>query len=103
MDSKAIVVTPHFFNHAAISCRSAVLAPNCRTGLASRPAGTQTICMSEWISIPAASGLTRLSSGDETGTGTGSDLSRGMLGWAGFLDFLDFFGSSFGTTMDASG
>src|ERR1700722_5354187 len=59
--------------------------------------------MLEWTSIPAASGLTRLSSGDEAGTGMASDLSGDFLGLAGFLGFLGFFGSSFGTTMDASG
>ena len=47
--------------------------------------------MSEWTSIPAASGLTTLSAADEAGTGTGSDLSRGFLGLAGFLGFLGFF------------
>ena len=32
-----------------------------------------------------------------------SDRSRDLLSLAGFLGFFDFFGSSFGTTMDASG
>src|ERR1035438_4313594 len=100
VDSKATVFTPHFVNHAAISRRSAVLAPKCRTGLASRSAGTQTMCMSEWTSIPAASGLMRLSPADEAGTGTGSDLSRGLLDLVGFRRLVDFLGSSFGTTMD---
>ena len=71
--------------------------------MVSRSAGTQTICMLEWTSIPAASGLTTLSPADEAGTGTGSDLSRDFLGAAGFLGFLGFFGCSFGNTMDASG
>jgi hypothetical protein len=59
--------------------------------------------MLEWTSIPAASGLTTLSPGEEAGTGTGRDLSRDFLGLAGFVGFLGFFGSSLGTTMDASG
>src|SRR5208282_3590027 len=63
----------------------------------SRSAGTQTICMSECTSIPAASGLMTWSAAAEAGTGTGSDLSRDFLGLAGFL------GLSFGTTMDVSG
>ena len=53
--------------------------------------------MSECTSIPAASGLMTCSAAAETGTGTGSDLARDFLGWAGVL------GSSFGTTMDVSG
>jgi hypothetical protein len=66
--------------------------------------------MLEWTSIPAASGLMTFSAAAEAGTGTGSDLSRDLLGWAGFLlgwaGFLrrvGFFGSSFGTAMDVSG
>ena len=59
--------------------------------------------MSEWTSIPAASRLTRLSPADEAGTGTANDASRDLLGLAAFLGFFDFFGSSFGTTMGASG
>ena len=45
----------------------------------------------------------------ETGTGTGSDLSRDFLGWAGVLGLVGLLGwagvlgSSFGTTMDVSG
>src|SRR5208283_4809867 len=71
--------------------------PNRRTGLASRSAGTQTICMLEGTSIPAASGLIILSAVAEAGTGTGTDRSRDFLGLVGVL------GSSFGTTMDVSG
>ena len=103
VDSKATVRTRHFFNHATISWRSAVLAPNCRTGFASRSAGTQTICMSEWTSIPAASGLTTLSAAPEAGTGTGTDLTRGLLGLAGFFGLRGFLGCSLGMTMDVSG
>jgi hypothetical protein len=47
--------------------------------------------------------LTTLSPADEAGTGTTSDLSRDLLDLAGFLGFLDFFGSSLGTTMGVSG
>ena len=61
------------------------------------------MCMFEWTSIPAASGLTRLSPADEAGTGTTSDLSRDLLSLAGFLGFLDSFGSSLGITMGVSG
>ena len=45
----------------------------------------------------------RLSGADEAGTGTGSDLARDLLGLAGFLRLLGFFGSWLGTTMGASG
>jgi hypothetical protein len=39
----------------------------------------------------------------EAGTGTGSDLSGDLLGWAGFLGLVGFLGSWLGTTMDVSG
>jgi hypothetical protein len=67
--------------------------------------------MSEWTSIPAASGLTTVSVDEEAGTGTGIDLAGGSLGRVGSLGWLDFlcrrgafgFGSSCGTDRDASG
>src|SRR6516162_3591203 len=39
-----------------MASRSHVLAPKRRTGSGSRSAGTQTMCMSEWTSMPAAWG-----------------------------------------------
>ena len=58
--------------------------------------------MLEWTSIPAASGLTTVSAAEEVGTGTGSDLARGLLGLVGFWGLRGFFGSSLGTTMGMS-
>ena len=49
-------MTPHCFSQSAIACRSQVLAPKRRTGSGSRSAGTQTMCMSECTSMPAACG-----------------------------------------------
>src|SRR5262245_25724665 len=64
----AIVVTPHSASHSAMAVRSQELAPKrrtfgggpavSRTALETRSAGTQTMCMSEWTSMPAALGLT---------------------------------------------
>src|SRR5207249_350213 len=52
--------------------RSQVLAPKLRTGPSgSRPGETQTMCMSEWTSMPAASGWTTFR---ETGVSRGSGL-----------------------------
>src|SRR3954471_22046329 len=96
----ATALMPQAFSHAAISWRSAVLPPNWRTGSASRSAGTQTMCMSEWTSIPAASGLMIFSGAVEVGIGTGTDLARGLAGFRGGLGLLGPFGSSFGMTMD---
>src|SRR5437899_3457321 len=64
----ATVVTPHAANHSAMAVRSQEFAPNWRmfAGKSSdapsawgntRLAGTQTMCMSECTSMPAALGL----------------------------------------------
>src|SRR5713226_9508165 len=61
----ATVVTPHAANQAAMAARSHELAPNLRTFAGKSPeapspsgevrsAGTQTMCMSECTSMPAA-------------------------------------------------
>ena len=108
----ATVLMPQAFSHAAIAWRSAVLPPNWRTGSASRSAGTQTMCISEWTSMPAASGLTTWSGAVEAGTGRWTERSAaradgfgsfGFLGFFGFFGFLGSSGSSWGTTMDLSG
>ena len=52
--------------------------------------------MSEWTSIPAASGLTTLSPSAEAGTATGTDLARELLDLAGVLGFLGLFGPYLG-------
>ena len=78
------------------------MAPNCRTGLVSRSAGTQTMCMLECTSIPAASGLMTVSPAVEARTGTGIDLSGECLGLVDFLGLAGFFGSWLGTTTDVS-
>src|SRR5260370_6301120 len=64
----ATVVTPHAVSQAAMAARSQEFAPNLRT-CAGKPAdalsawsetespGTQTMCMSECTSMPAAWGL----------------------------------------------
>jgi len=68
VDSIATVVTPHDFNHWAMAIRSQEFAPNRRTLTGRPPASpvadgetlsalTQTMCMSECTSMPAAFGL----------------------------------------------
>ena len=61
------------------------------------------MCMLEWTSIPAASGLMTCSAAFEAGMGMGNDRSGASLGLVGFLRLARFFGSSFGTTMEVSG
>src|SRR5262245_32823131 len=105
----ATALMPHAFSHVAIAWRSAVLPPNWRTGSASRSAGTQTMCISEWTSMPAASGLTTWSGAVEAGTGRRTERSAaradgfGSFGFLGFFGFLGSSGTSWGTTMDLSG
>ena len=54
------------------------------------------MCMSEWTSIPAASGLMTWSGAVEAGTGTRTERSAARadgFGFGfGFLGFLGFFG-----------
>src|SRR5438128_9895793 len=50
----ATVVTPHWVNQSASTCRSVVKALNSRTETTSRPSGTATRWRSEPMSMPAA-------------------------------------------------
>src|SRR5580692_8713468 len=90
----AMVVTPHSVNQSAMATRSQELAPNWRTFAGKPPAstsavdgtrsaGTQTMCMSECTSMPAALGL-------RTSSVTG--WSRGGRG--GFSEILTLAGLS---------
>src|SRR6516165_4245713 len=77
----ATVVTPHSASQSAMAVRSQELAPNERTFAgapaawagagATRSAGTHTMCMSEWTSMPAALGLR---------TGKAAGCARGGCG-----------------------
>src|SRR6516165_10747948 len=58
--------------------------------------------MSEWTSIPAASGLTTASAAAEAMTGMGNDLSGDLSDWVGLLRLFGLFESRSGTTMDLS-
>src|SRR5215831_16042251 len=82
----ATVVTPHSFSQAAIATRSQEFAPNRRTLAGKPPAsldadgttlatGTQTMCMSECTSMPAALGLRMVR------IGACSRSGRNGLGW----------------------
>src|SRR5687767_13567015 len=69
----ATVVTPHSASQSAMAARSQELAPNRRTwpgppavAAGTRSAGTQTMCMSEWTSMPAAFGLSTGIAGGRT-------------------------------------
>src|SRR5262249_14828811 len=88
----AIVVTPHSASQSAMAVRSQELAPKRRTfgggpaaspaALEARSAGTQTMCMSEWTSMPAALGLTSGIVGGRLGD-FGRPLAVGELSGAG--------------------
>src|SRR5207302_1209500 len=103
----ATVVTPHAVSQAAMAARSQELAANLRTlagkpsadapaaGGTTRSAGTQTMCMSEWTSMPAAWELMTVSAtacsrgGRDAGFGgglvllglTGDDLTLAGVRW----------------------
>src|SRR5262245_29441324 len=85
----ATVVTPHSASQSAMATRSQELAPKRRTfaGLPTVAAaaggiqsgGTQTMCMSEWTSIPAALGLSRGMVGGCARGGRGRDFGGALL------------------------
>src|SRR5262245_61290540 len=91
----ATVVTPHSVSQAAMAARSQELAPNLRT-LAGKPAdslaawgntpaaGTQTMCMSECTSMPAAWALRTGSAGAGArgGRAAGFGGVSATAGWA---------------------
>src|SRR5262245_29517759 len=93
----ATVVTPHSASQSAMARRSQELAPKRRTFAGSaaasaaaedtRSAGTQTMCISAWTSIPAAFGL---STGRVTGCARGGRDAG--LGWASLAEDLAWAG-----------
>src|SRR5262245_35214418 len=94
----ATVVTPHPFNQSAMAWRSQELAPNRRTCAGKAPgspstggpthsAGTQTMCMSEWTSMPAAWGLRMVRAGG-CARGGRDGLGAGLPGAAERLRWL---------------